>query len=186
MGEMMNKFQMVLVTAACMSLLSGCQTMSASECQVADWSKLGQQDGNAGRQDMLAQRIESCQKNAVAVSPTAPMLYRSGYAEGLSYYCQPRRILNEALAGRAHVDVCPLAAQGSLRVYADAGARVYQAQQRVDQLRQERDRLNRELQDKKTTDTRAREIANRQYQLSHELDNAFYDLRQAQGVVDRL
>ena len=178
--------QLMVATIVSSTLLTGCQTMSMGECQTADWNKIGQQDGNAGRVDNIGDRVDSCSKNAVIVTPNNIHAYRLGYAQGLGYYCQPQRILDDALAGRNHLEVCPLPLQNGLYPFAQAGQRVYQANQKIDQLHSEQNSLSNELQDKKTTEARSKEIRRRQYQLTNELQDAVVELRQARIMLGTL
>ncbi len=177
---------LLFLTITSSALLSGCQTMSLGECQTADWNKLGQQDGNAGRTDNIGDRVDSCRKNAVIVTANHIQAYRLGYAQGLGYYCQPQRILDDALAGRNHVSVCPLVMQNNVYPFAQAGQRIYQANQRMDQLQSEQNALSSELRDKKTTENRNKEIRRRQYQLTNELEDAVIELRQARIMLGSL
>lgn len=182
-----NHYYKVLIGSMLSCLvLSGCQTMSAGECQTADWYKIGQQDGNAGQNDNIGQRIDSCTKYNVAIAPNSVNAYRTGYAQGVRYYCQPNRIVDETIAGRDHLDVCPLELQNGLRPFSQAGLRIYRANQNITRINDEQNRLNDELSNKQTTDKRAWEIRRRQLQLTADLQNAVIELRQARIMLDTL
>ncbi len=174
--------QIILLTLPLL-LLSGCQTMTAGECQTADWFKLGQQDGNAGQEDILGKRLDSCNTNKVPVADSATSAYRQGYAEGLRYYCLPKRIQDDAVNGRDHIYVCPLAAQPGLRPALKAGLRVYEDKQHIDQLNNEQSTLTSELKDPRTSDSRARDIRRRLHHLRGEIDDAMYELRYARSLL---
>ena len=163
--------------------LAGCQTMTAGECQSADWLKIGQQDGNAGQEDMFGKRLDSCNANKVIVANNAQSTYRQGYADGLRYYCLPKRIQDDAVNGRDHVYVCPLNVQPSLRPALQVGMRVYQDKQQINQLNNEQTSLTNELKDPKTSESRARDIRKRLHHLRGELDDAVYELRYAQSLL---
>jgi len=183
-----RNFQKALLctTLSCL-ILSGCQVMSVGECQTADWFKIGQQDGNAGQADMIGKRIDSCREQKVDIDPNNSVnAYRTGYAQGVRNYCQPNRILDDALAGRDHVDVCPLPLQNGLRPFAQAGMRVYSANQRIDQINSEQNSLSNELQRKDTSEKRAWEIRRQQRQLLRDLDNAVVELQQAKIMLGAL
>lgn len=161
--------------------------MSVGECQTADWFKIGQQDGNAGQADMIGKRIDSCREQNVAIDPNQSVHpYRTGYLQGVRNYCQPNRILDDGLAGRDRVDVCPLEVQNGLRPFAQAGMRVYSANQSIDRINSEQSRLSTELQNKQTTDKRAWEIKRQQRQLLRDLDNAVVELQQARIMLGAL
>jgi hypothetical protein len=166
--------------------LSGCQVMSVGECQTADWFKLGQQDGNVGQADIIGKRVDSCREQNVMIASNSVNAYRAGYGQGLRNYCQPNRILDDAMAGRDRVNVCPLEVQNGLRPFAQAGMRVYSAKQRIDQITNEQNSLSTELQQKQTTEKRAWEIKHQQHQLLHDLDNAVIELQQARIMLGAL
>lgn len=160
--------------------------MSVGECQTADWFKIGQQDGNAGQADMIGKRVDSCREQKIDIAQNSVGAYRSGYAQGVRNYCQPDRILDDGLAGRDRVDVCPLEVQNGLRPFAQAGMRVYSANQRIDQIHSEQNRLSAELQHKQTTEKRVWEIKRKQRQLLRDLDNAVVELQQARIMLRAL
>lgn len=175
----------ISLTLSCFTL-SGCQMMSVGECQTADWFKIGQQDGNAGQADIIGKRVDSCREQKVDIALNSVGAYRSGYAQGVRNYCQPNRILDEGLAGRDRVDVCPLETQYGLRPFAQAGMRVYSANQSIDRIHSEQSRLGSELQNKNTTEKRAWEIRREQRQLLRDLDNAVVELQQARIMLGAL
>ncbi|HEY4713755.1 MAG TPA: DUF2799 domain-containing protein, partial [Aquirhabdus sp.] len=172
----------ISMTLSCLTL-SGCQVMSVGECLTADWFKIGQQDGNAGQADMIGKRVDSCREQKIDIAQNSVGAYRSGYAQGVRNYCQPDRILDDGLAGRDRVDVCPLEVQNGLRPFAQAGMRVYSANQRIDQIHSEQNRLSAELQHKQTTEKRLWEIKRKQRQLLRDLDNAVVELQQARIML---
>ncbi|MDE2422348.1 MAG: DUF2799 domain-containing protein [Gammaproteobacteria bacterium] len=166
--------------------LSGCQIMSVGECQTADWFKIGQQDGNVGQADNIGKRVDSCREQNVAIASNSVNAYRTGYMQGLRNYCQPHRILDDAIAGRDHVNVCPLEVQNGLRPFAQAGMRVYSANQRIKQINDQQSRLSTELQQPQTTEKRAWEIKRQQRQLLRDLDDAVVELQQARIMLGTL
>ena len=181
-----NYYKALLCMALSSLMLSGCQVMSVGECQTADWFKIGQQDGNAGQADNIGKRVDSCREQNVAIAPSSVNAYRSGYGQGVRNYCQPNRILDDALTGRDQVNVCPLEVQNGLRPFAEAGMRVYSANQRIDQINADQSRLSSELQQKQTTEKRAWEIKRQQRQLLRDLDNAVIELQQARIMLGAL
>jgi len=181
-----NSYKLLVSMMLSCLTLSGCQVMSVGECQTADWFKIGQQDGNAGQADIIGKRVDSCREQKVDIAPNSVGAYRSGYAQGVRNYCQPNRILDDAIVGRDRVDVCPLEIQNGLRPFAQAGMRVYSANQRIDQINSEQSRLSTELQQKQITEKRAWEIKRQQRQLLRDLDNAVVELQQARIMLGAL
>ena len=166
------------VVLALLLVLAGCATMSPEECKVADWRAIGEKDGSQGKSEQLAGHLKSCQ--GVGIVPDN-RLYRSGYQQGLKYYCQPQRILNLALQGNGDVSACPIGQQQFLTYYYRLGHDVYDAQNRIDELNSEQSRLERELIDKKDlTDLQRKEKRDRLRELDRQLRYARDDLSSAQ------
>ena len=103
-----------LTLAALTVLLSGCAAMSVEQCKTANWFKVGEKDGSAGRDMRLDRYYSSCQKANIVPNQS---LYEQGYQQGLGYYCRPETIFNEALLGRGDFRVCPIEKRESLRMY---------------------------------------------------------------------
>ncbi len=159
-------------------VLSGCASMTPEECKVADWRAIGEKDGSQGKPEQLAEHLKSCQ--AVGIVPNNA-LYRSGYQQGLKFYCQPQRILNLALSGTGHVDACPVAQQQSLTYYYRLGHDVYQARYDLQQQSSEQDRIQQELLDsKKLNDLQRAERRKRLRQLDYDLENSRQRVRDAE------
>jgi hypothetical protein len=163
--------------------LGGCATMSPEECKVADWRSIGEKDGSQGKSEQLAAHLKSCQ--GVGVVPDNK-LYRSGYQQGLKYYCQPQRILNLALTGNGSVSVCPLEQQQFLTYYYRLGHDVYVARTQVNDQTSEQSRLERELIDKKDlTDLQRKEKRERLRNLDKELYYSREELRRAESRLSQ-
>jgi hypothetical protein len=167
------RYSATLILTACALLsLAGCQTMSPTECKIANWQQMGQQDGSAGRREHIAQHIDSCSKQQVNVAANAVSQYRQGYQQGLQYYCTPAQVLDTALTGNSNISICPLATQAGLKPVARLGQRVHDARETVEQLDNEQQKLERELAQKDTPDARRVEIRRRLRDLDDELLNA--------------
>ena len=126
-------------------MLAGCESMSVSECKVADWAREGFNDGAAGTpQSRLADYAEDCGKTGVTPDPRA---YRQGWDAGIQSYCTPLNGWREGTKGRSGKDaVCQGQAghQGFAR-YLDAGLQVYRTQEHMRRNDQETDRLQKQL-----------------------------------------
>jgi hypothetical protein len=174
------------VCVAVLLVMSGCQTLSPTECRIANWAQLGQQDGNAGLDEKIALHVEGCAKQQVVVAPSSVAAYRTGYQQGLGYYCRKDRVLELALTGKHNLDVCPLASQGALRVYAHTGARVHEARRKLQDLNSEQRQLEQELQQDKTTDARRADIRKRLRQLDQDLIDQRTDVARAEYALRQL
>lgn len=110
-------------------LLSGCAAMSVEQCKTANWFNVGEKDGAAGQESRLDKYYSSCQKANIVPNQK---LYEQGYQKGLSYYCRPETIFNEALEGRGDFRICPLDKRESLRIYYQVANDYYQANSEFD------------------------------------------------------
>lgn len=69
--------------------LSGCASLSKSECLAADWEDIGVRDGANGRpEEYLIQHAKACAKVDVVPDRGA---WQHGRERGLERYCVPRR-----------------------------------------------------------------------------------------------
>jgi len=85
--------------------LSGCATMSKSECESADWQAVGYQDGSRGiHYSRIAKHRESCGKYQIVPDDNAYML---GWDEGIRRYCTADTGYRLGAAGKAYPNICP-------------------------------------------------------------------------------
>lgn len=126
-----------------LAALSGCATMSESECRTADWRTVGFHDGEAGyARERIADHQESCAKAGVLPNAKA---YFDGYAIGLRNYCTYDNATKVGLAGQSYRDVCPPElAPAFLSRYREAYS-VYQQRSRIDALEGRRRDLEKKL-----------------------------------------
>lgn len=109
-------------------------------------------DGQSGQaRSYLADHQQACGK--VGITPDTQR-YLAGREIGIREYCTAENGLREGRRGRSYKDSCPPQLERAFRDRYDAGYRVFQAQQRVDQLDQELRTKQRELD--KTKEDRAR------------------------------
>ncbi|MCW8875922.1 MAG: DUF2799 domain-containing protein [Kangiellaceae bacterium] len=94
-----------LLIAICLSFISGCATMSKSECQVANWEIIGMEDGSAGRPTShLGQHRSACAEHGVAPDLNA---YMKGHERGVQQFCTYQNGFNQGNSGRGYSGVCP-------------------------------------------------------------------------------
>jgi hypothetical protein len=87
-----------------LAVLSGCATMSAEDCGVADWRTIGFDDGSRGETLARAdRRSNDCAKHDVVMDRNA---YEAGRDEGLSVYCRESTGYELGESGRAYNGVC--------------------------------------------------------------------------------
>jgi hypothetical protein len=124
--------------AAGLIALSACATLDEDQCRTVDWSQLGYDDGQAGRNSSyIDQHRRACERHGLPVSAEQ---WREGWESGILRYCTPQNGLNEGLAGRSYANSCPAEVRAG---FEDA----YRVGKRVHDARSERDRLTRELDD---------------------------------------
>lgn len=154
-------------------VLSGCATMSESECLTADWYDQGYRDGRRGYPaSRVIDHREAC--SGVGVMPDLKQ-YSTGRDRGITEYCTPANAVAEGRAGRSYGHVCPAKLEGRFLSYYRQGQLAYRAQQEVDRLNSQSRALQRELDKEKNADTR-RSLRNQLRDLDHRLERARDDL----------
>jgi len=165
----MKSMRWSLIVLPC--LLAGCESMSVSECKVADWGRVGYADGAAGvAQSRLAAYTEDCGKAGVV--PEAHV-YRQGWDTGIQRFCTAANGWREGMQGHGGKEaVCQGQAgfEGFAR-YLDAGLKVYRTQEQLQRNSQEAGRLEKELdaatkdEDKKRLREALRDLDRSQFRL---------------------
>ena len=118
---------------ACLGLvvvaLSGCASMSKSECAAVDWKTIGYEDGAAGRSgERIADHRRACVKYGVVPDLD---LYQVGRQQGLREYCRPENGYRVGVSGGSYEGLCP-AEMGDAFVNAyDSGRKLYSLRRRV-------------------------------------------------------
>lgn len=125
--------------------LSACESMSVSECKVADWGRVGFSDGAAGvASSRIADYSEDCGKAGIRPDVNA---YRQGWDTGIAHYCTAANGWREGIQGRAGKEsVC----QGQpgfngFARYLDAGLKVHRTQAELQRNSHDISRLEKEL-----------------------------------------
>jgi hypothetical protein len=153
-------------------VLAGCESMSVSECKVADWGRVGYADGAGGvAQTRLADYAEDCGKAGIVPQASA---YRQGWDGGIQRYCTALNGWREGNLGHSGKESVCLGQPGfeGFAQYLDAGLKVYRTQEKIQRNSQEAARLEKELgaatnnEDKK----RLRDVL-------HDLDRSQFRLR---------
>ena len=161
--------------SACALLLSGCASMSESQCQVADWQRVGYADGAAGiGESRLAEYVTDCGK--IGIAPNA-VAYRRGWDEGIANFCRPANGWREGVQGHAGKEIVCRGQPGHDRFARNlqAGLQVYRINE---QLRD--NRLQARLDNSATSETERAWIRNALSQLDleqHRLRSQLYQQR---------
>lgn len=163
----------VFLVLGASAILGGCASMSEKECLTANWTDQGYRDG---RQGFSLARVEDHREACAKVGVVPDMaLYRRGHAQGVLEYCTPQNAVAEGRSGRPYRNACPAGLEGEFLAYHEAGMRAFHAQQRLDGLNRESERLQRTLAKEKNEAQRKR--------LRSDLRNLDRDLRSARDAL---
>lgn len=90
-------FKQFLGCLTVLSLLSGCATLSETECISGNWQQIGYKDGKYGRDsDYILKHESACAEYDVRVDREA---YESGRVKGLNLYCTADNGFNRGNTG---------------------------------------------------------------------------------------
>lgn len=176
-------FARLLIALALGLWLSGCATMTPSECQTANWSDVGLRDGLAGAAlSVLNDRVTDCAEAKVAVDTPR---YLQGRDQGLIQYCRIENAVPLGLNGSSYEGVCPAVADGEFRRRYRIGRDVHLARAELrnlgGRLSAAEDRLRSAASDEDRR--RAREALR---DLDADMRRARDRLRDAEWAIDRL
>ncbi len=111
--------------------LGGCASMSETQCQVADWQRVGLNDGANGiAESHLADYVKDCAK--VGIAPDA-VAYRKGWDAGIVRFCTPANGWREGTQGRYQADTVCRAQSGFERFayYLNAGLQWHRTSEQI-------------------------------------------------------
>ncbi len=95
----------LLVVITIMLFVSGCASLSESQCQSGDWHGVGQSDGSQGAAlSKLAQHQDACGEYAIQIDANA---WRQGREQGLRTYCRPLHGYQLGRYSKGYNNVCP-------------------------------------------------------------------------------
>ncbi len=124
-------------------LVTGCSSMSETECLAVDWRTIGYEDGVAGFPgNHIAKHRKACAKHGVRSDLT---LYQAGRAEGLREYCQPANGYRLGVRGGSYGGVCPAELEDRFLPAYDAGHHLYSLRARLSNAESQLDSKRREL-----------------------------------------
>ena len=139
-------------SAAALVLLAGCGTMSEDACRVADWQRIGREDGARGEpQGRLGDHAETCKKVGVTPDPAA---WQRGWDTGVRSYCTPQVGWREGLEGKAYRGVCRGRGEEAFLANYQPASEIKRTQDRINAANSESKRLEGLLANAKTDDER--------------------------------
>jgi len=112
-------------------MLSGCVSMTETQCQVADWQRVGFADGASGLpESRLADYRNDCAK--VGIEPDA-QAYRQGWDAGIVRFCTPANAWREGTLGHFQVGaVCRAQADAErFNYYLQAGLELHRTNEKI-------------------------------------------------------
>lgn len=119
------------VTAA----LSGCASLSESQCLAGDWQTIGYRDGTNGLgPSELLEHQNACVKHGVTPDREA---YLAGWNRGVLQYCQPRNGFALGERGASFPALCPDAVAETFEAAYHDGRRLYLARAEIRRLERE-------------------------------------------------
>ncbi len=135
-----------MATACVLALgMAGCASMSEEQCKVADWHRVGLNDGAAGESpNRIGTYAEDCAKAGVRPNADA---WRAGYYVGLPSFCTAQGGWRAGTAGASDKGgrCTGLPGDAVFRRYFSAGLEVHRTEQRLKQSTDESRRLEREI-----------------------------------------
>lgn len=169
------------------SLLTGCASLSESECRSQDAFSIGHRDGQRGEQrSRLLKHQEACARYQIQLH--APS-YQQGYQQGLELYCTPQNGYQQGSQGAVYQGVCPAELEPAfLREYRPAYEH-YQLRQRIEQLQDEIEQIRLrqyEIESMKLDDALRREhrqLFRNRLQLERELQQSQFDWQRLQPLL---
>ena len=109
--------------------LSGCNSMSAQECQATDWRTVGYEDGvNGYAGDRIGRYRNACSEHGVTPNFDS---YQAGRDQGLREFCKPANAFRFGARGAGYSGVCPAELDQSFADAYQSGRQLYVLRSRV-------------------------------------------------------
>ena len=117
--------------------LSGCASLSESQCLAGDWQTVGYRDGTTGQDpSALLKHQNACVKHGVTPDREA---YLAGWDRGILQYCQPRNGFALGERGASFPSLCPDTVVDLFEAAYHDGRRIYLARAEIRRLEREID-----------------------------------------------
>lgn len=131
-------------------LLTGCATMSPTECKQADWYNKGASDGARGvLPEYLAKHRQACARVKVVPNTHA---WLAGREEGLKNYCTEVNAYNVGLKGKSLSPVCGFVGRVTLKNMQqryEEGRHIHRLEEKIKDLRRDIERYRDDYHDKR-------------------------------------
>ena len=128
------KYLLITVALFGVLALSGCATLSESQCIASDWQTVGYRDGVSGTQSsQLLKHQNACVKHGIVPDRQA---YLAGWDDGVEQYCQPRNGFAAGERGVQRANVCPSHLQSAFYAAYKEGRQLYLARSEISGMQQ--------------------------------------------------
>ncbi len=131
-----------ILAISTLALLGGCASMSADECQTADWRTIGHEDGLKGSTGRLGDHRKACAKAGVTPDLDA---YESGRASGLRQFCVPAKGYEAGSSGYSYNGVCPSDLESAFVEAVEDGRIMYRFKKTVTDLQSRINGIERDI-----------------------------------------
>lgn len=164
--------------------LSACASLDEGDCRNADWSRMGLNDGLAGK---TTWRLDNYRKACAefGIRPDEAR-YLAAREQGLSEYCQPENAFRSGLEGMEYQGVCPLDIDLDFRRHNAAALDVYRTRQRIETLEGRLESKERELGNESLSDKDRIALRRELREMDKERERLRDDLRLQQLTLDHL
>ena len=115
-------------------ILSGCGTLSESQCLASDWQTVGHRDGLDGLQSsQLLKHQNDCVKHGIVPNRQA---YLTGWDQGVEQYCQPHNGFTTGERGVKYANVCPTHLKAAFYAAYREGKQIHLARSEISSMQQ--------------------------------------------------
>lgn len=174
-----------ITVLSCFLFLGGCQMMNVTECEIANWEALGQQDGLKGYASMLESRVKSCEKNHITVSLFDKQRYQDAYQKSILNYCTPENIYQLSILGQARINACPEPNYSQIKKIHDVASNFYKNEQELKDLSKKVEEIDDEI-DQTTDKDKRYQLLEEQRILSKKLDRLQKDKLQLNKELQQI
>jgi hypothetical protein len=150
MRTLHSRLASTLGVVALLAALTGCSSMSESECLATDWRTVGYEDGvNGYPGDRIGRYRNACSEHGVTPDLAE---YQAGREQGLREFCKPLNGFRVGARGAGYSGVCPADLDQSFEDAYQSGRQLYTLRSRVGSaqselysMRAELDQIDRDL-----------------------------------------
>ena len=139
----------ILMILSC-HLIIGCThyTLTQSECEHADWFRIGVEDGISGHSKDRAQRHEvACERFSIGVDK---IIYNKGHDQGVVTFCNPQNGYRVGIRGDEYQYVCPKDSEPAFLAEYKKGYQIYSVKSEYSEMKWRMRHVLNELGDQRT------------------------------------